>query len=92
MENLSSQEFESKAINFIKNDDIEGLYCFFQDLPVGTQMDIKPKFISFTIYKLNCSDFQIDCTAGQWLSTTTDKKLLCLFLFGKVDSTFFKWT
>lgn len=90
--NQNPDSIETDILTFIKTNNLVDLLNYLKQLPIGAQADIKPMFITFTIYKKDISSFEINTTANGWLTTTMDSKLLSLFFFGKIDSSFFEWT
>lgn len=89
--NETKKHLDVTVLNFIKTDNPLGLIDFLKSMPLKTQFDIRPKFITFSNYKIDDSRYQIDTTVNGWMTTYADTKSLSLFLFGKVDSTFFDW-
>lgn len=78
-------------IMFIKSENVEGFFQYLKDLPVSTEFEIKPGYISFNIYKINNEHIEIHSTVNGWIMTTTTFELATLFFFGKIDSSFFYW-
>lgn len=87
----SNSVIAEKILHYIIKDDILSLHKFLLKMEEGTEFEIKPLFITFTLYKKNSQYFEIHTTVNDWMMTTSSIKLTTLFLFGKVDSTFFTW-
>ncbi len=43
------------------------------ELPIGQQIDIKPRFCTYTIYRANENKFELDSTSDGWVSAKVNK-------------------
>lgn len=75
----------------LKENDMPGFINLLSELPIGSEFEIKPLFITFNIYKKNEKHIEIHTTVNGWMMTTTTIYLTTLFFFGKIDSSFFNW-
>ena len=44
------------------------------ELPIGRQIDIKPRFITYTIYRAKEDKFELDETSSGWVSAKVNKE------------------
>ena len=44
------------------------------ELPIGEQIDVKPKISTYTIVRMSNDRFEINCTRDGWLSAVIGKK------------------
>jgi hypothetical protein len=61
------------------------------NLEIGQQVEFKPAFITYTVYRKNSNIFYIDHTSDGWMSATVTKSELEDIVEGEKDFTSLDW-
>lgn len=86
-----STKIEQDIRKFVKAQDFNCLLKYLLGLPDDCQFEYKIGFSTYTFIKLSISKFEISSTTDSWKTAQEQTELICLFLLGKLASTYFAW-
>ncbi|MGO1520288.1 MAG: hypothetical protein ACTHXT_14715 [Sphingobacterium sp.] len=86
-----STKIEQDIKIFVKAQDFNCLVKYLLGIPDDCQFEYQIGFSTYTFIKLSNSKFEISSTTDSWKTAQEQTELVCLFLLGKLASTYFAW-